>query len=74
MNYAVVEQGAVTNIIWLHPANAAEFPNAFYAGDRPVAIGDSYSDGTFYRDGAEVLTYEEQLEADLAAIEEALGV
>ena len=49
--------------------------------DRPVAIGDTYSDGKFYRDGVEILTpLEEALktnaeyEAALSEIETALGV
>ena len=42
-------------------------------GDRPVGIGDSYVDGVFTRGGVPVLTHTEQLEADLAAIEEALN-
>ena len=28
MNYALIENGVVTNLIWLYPANAAEFPGA----------------------------------------------
>ena len=73
MNYAVIEDGLVRNVIWLNAINAADFPNAVYTGDRPVAAGDSYTEGRFYREGLEVLTYTEQLEADLAAIEEALN-
>lgn len=77
MNYAVVENGLVTNLIWLNPSNADEFPNAVHLGDRPVGIGDSYVDGHFYRDGAEVLTTAEELalaEAALLEIEEAMGI
>ena len=54
MNYALVENGVVANIIWLYPGNAAEFPNAVPLGDRPVMIGDGYADGVFTRDGAAV--------------------
>ena len=56
MNYALIENGIVTNIIWLYETNADEFPNAVKLGDRPVGIGDTYTDGKFYRDGNEVLT------------------
>ena len=42
MNYAVVENGTVTNNIWLYPANASDFPSAVPCGDLPVAIGDTY--------------------------------
>lgn len=73
MNYALIENRIVTNLIWLYEGNAHEFPNAVPTGDRPVGIGDSYVDGVFTRGGVPVLTYVEQLEADLAAIEEALN-
>jgi len=72
MNYALIESGVVVNIIYLHPQNASEFP-AIPMGDVPVAIGDTYSDGAFYRDGVKVLTATEQAVADvLAEIERAL--
>jgi hypothetical protein len=74
MNYALIENGVVTNIIWLNPKNANEFLNAVGVGDRPAAIGDVYTDGVFYRDGERVLTAVEQAVADvLAEIEEALN-
>lgn len=74
MNYALIENRIVTNLIWLYEGNAHEFPNAVPTGDRPVAIGDAYADGAFYRDGERVLTAVEQAVADvLAEIEEALG-
>mgnify|MGYP001239134309 CR=1 FL=1 len=73
MNYALIENGIVTNLIWLHPGNAADFPNAVPLGDVPAAIGDTYADGVFYRDGVKVLTAVEQAVADvLAEIERAL--
>ena len=77
MNYALIENGIVTNLIWLSARNAAEFPNAVQLDDRPVAIGDAYADGTFYRDGEEVLTYAEilaQENADMQAALTLLGV
>lgn len=74
MRYALIENGAVANIIWLYPGNAAEFPSAVALEERPVAVGDAYQNGAFTRDGEPVLTREEQLEADLTAIEEALGL
>lgn len=54
--YALVEDGIVTNIISLDSRNASDFPNAIKTADRPVAIGDTYTGGKFYRDGNEVLT------------------
>lgn len=56
MNYALIENGMVINIITLGPDNANEFPNAVRFTDMAVQIGDSYSDGKFYRDGELVLT------------------
>ena len=52
MNYAIIKDGIVTNIIWLHPTT--EFPNAVPYDDLPVQIGDTYQDGKFYHDGEEV--------------------
>ena len=73
MNYAWIEDGFVTNVIWLYPGNASEFPNAVPMNDVPAAIGDSYSDGVFYRDGEKVLTEADQarLEAEKALKETA---
>lgn len=61
MNYAVVENGIVTNIIWLNPANAYEFPNAVPIGDVPVAIGDTFDGENFYRNGERVVSLSEKL-------------
>lgn len=55
-NYALVENGIVTNVIWLAANNAPEFPNAIDLGDLPVTIGDTYVDGKFYRNSKEVKT------------------
>lgn len=72
MNYALVENGVVTNIIWLYETNADEFPGAVKLGERQVEIGDTYEDGRFYRDGAEVLTAEEAAVQAAALYAEAL--
>ena len=72
MNYALIENGVVTNVIWLYPDNEAAFPNAIRIDEgRPVAIGDTYVEGRFYRDGAEVLTPDEAtiLELDSALLD-----
>jgi len=48
MIYAIIENGLVTNLV------VGPLPNALsgiYIGEYPVAIGDSYLDGVFYRDG-----------------------
>lgn len=63
MRYATIENGAVTNVIALRETNAGEFPDAVALHDRPVGIGDTYSDGRFYRDGEELLTAAEEIAA-----------
>lgn len=84
---AVVNDGIVSNIIWCAD-NTPETGTWVNCDDRPVAIGDTYADGKFYRDGTEVLTPLEdaqaqveslsaqnaEYEATLAEIEAALGV
>lgn len=66
-NYAIVENGIVTNIAWMAKENAPEFPNAVFLGELPVTMGDTYKDGKFYRNGTEVktplaLSYEDNAE------------
>lgn len=73
MRYAIVTGGAVTNVIALREINAGDFPGAVALHDRPVGIGDTYSEGKFYRDGAEVLTAHEEIEQYKAALQ-TLGV
>ena len=73
MRYAIVDNGAVTNIIALNDRNASDFPAAVKLGDRPVGIGDTYTDGKFYRDGVEVLTPMEQAQAEMTEYKAALN-
>ena len=73
MRYAIVTGGAVTNVIALRETNAGDFPGAVALHDRPVGIGDTYSDGKFWRDGKEVLTAQEEIEQYKAALQ-TLGV
>ena len=73
MRYAIVTDGIVTNVIALNDRNASDFPAAVKLGDRPVGIGDTYTDGKFYRDGKEVLTAQEEIVQYKAALE-TLGV
>lgn len=72
MRYAMVENGTVTNVIALQATAAGEFPSAVALQDRPVGIGDTYSEGKFYRDGEEVLTPAEEIAAMQAAAVTAL--
>lgn len=74
MNYALIENGVVTNIIWLYPGNAADFPNAVPMDDFPVGIGDTYTDGVFYRDGEKLLTPIEQAQTEQEDMQEALNI
>jgi hypothetical protein len=72
MNYAIVENGLVTNIIWLYEGNADEFSSAIPLGDRPVGIGDTYVDGVFSRDGVTVLTPLETAQATIGELDDAV--
>ena len=53
-NMAFVENGIVSNILWCSDQEP-ETDRLMEIGDRPVAIGDSYESGKFYRNGEEVL-------------------
>lgn len=72
MNYALVENGVVTNIIWLYSANAEDFPSAVPCGDVPAAIGDTYDGEHFYRAGERVLSPVEQARKDAEDMQAAL--
>ena len=52
-NFAIVENGVVTNLAWgMVYDMQADFPNAVQIGDLAVRVGDAYADGVFTRDGA----------------------
>ena len=77
---ALIENGTVANMLWCSDREP-ETDALIDTADRPVGIGDTYTDGKFYRDGAEILTpLDEALkqnaayEAALSEIEAALGV
>ena len=79
-NMAAITNGIVTNVIWCSDSEQ-ETDILKSPADRPVAIGDTYSDGKFYRDGVDILTPLEEAqkqiaeyEAALSEIETALGV
>lgn len=69
-NMAVIMDGIVSNMIWCSDTQP-ETSALKSPGDRPVGIGDTYVDGRFYRDGAEILTPLEEAERKLAALEAA---
>ncbi len=52
---ALIENGAVANMLWCSDSEP-ETATLVNPADRPVAIGDTYSGGKFYRDGVEILT------------------
>ena len=80
MTYALIENGAVSNIISADKRGADSLIAAglnLIQTDKPVAIGDDYTDGKFYRDGSEVLTPLEEallVQADMQETLEILGV
>lgn len=63
MNYALIDNGIVTNIIVLRDSDAYEFPNAVKLNDIPAGIGDTYNDeeNRFYRNGEPIYSLQEQL-------------
>lgn len=77
---AVLEENTVVNMIWCSDEEL-ETDTLKNPEGRPVGIGDTYENGKFYRDGAEILTPLEEAEkkngeyeAALWEIEVALGV
>ena len=72
MRYAVIEDGAVANVIILYPGGAKSFPGAVPCGDVPVAIGDTWDGQDFYREGARVLSPVEQARKDAEDMQAAL--
>ena len=59
MRYAIVENGIITNMIELKPSNAKDFPNAVYADEWSIQIGDTYNaeENSFYH-GEEIILRE----------------
>ena len=74
MNYALIENGVVTNLIWLYPANAAEFPGAVPLGGVPAAIGDAWDGECFCRNGERVLTPAQRAADDARDMRNALSL
>ena len=60
MNYAMIENGVVVNVI---VGPLPEGMEGVALNDRPVAIGDSYADSVFTRNGEPVLTPAERISA-----------
>jgi len=72
-DYAIIENGFVTNVI------VGPLPDGMEGiplNGRPVAIGDTYTDGVFLRNGEPVLTEAERisaLEQQIHALQERLN-
>ena len=65
--------GVVVNVEWWGDSTK-DTETLISVYDRPVAVGDSYDDGKFYRNGAEVLTPMEEAQAEIADMQNALSV
>ena len=72
-NMARIKDSIVINIEW-YSDFTPETDVLKDMGDRPVAIGDTYSDGNFYHDGERVLTVLEYTQKLLADAENALAI
>ena len=73
MNYAIVEDGIVTNIVVLYPMGAKDFPEAVPCGDVPVFVGYRDEGEHFYRAGKRVLTPLEQARKDIESTQANIG-
>lgn len=65
---AKIENGVVVNLEW-HNDNTPDTATLISSGERPVAIGDTYTEGFFYHDGEKVLSEKEQLQAQNAELQ-----
>ena len=73
-SYAMIENGIVVNVISLRRSQAHEFPGSVELGDIPAMIGDTYSDGIFYRHGEQVKSTAQLLEEARKDAEEAFAI
>ena len=71
-NMALLEQGAVINLLWCSDQEP-ESERLVDCGERPVCLGDSYTNGKFYRDGQAVLSEAESLRARNAQLLDAMA-
>lgn len=68
MKYALIEEGAVVNLISLHQTNESDFPNAVSCEGFPVQIGDTHDGTNFYRNGERLKTRREMIVEELSAL------
>ena len=66
---ARIENGVVTNVEW-YSDRSSEADTLKDIEDRLIEVGDTYSEGKFYRDGEEILTTADKLAAYEALINE----
>lgn len=74
MDYALIENGVVTNLIWLLPENADDFPGAVHYENVPVEIGDNYDGEYFYRNGERVVSVAEIAAQEMEDMRNALNL
>lgn len=69
---AVIDGGTVTNIVWCSDYTP-ETDTRKGPGGRAVGIGDTYSDGKWYRDGVEILTQLEQAQQNAKNLQDQMA-
>lgn len=71
-NMAFIENNVVTTILWCSDSEP-QTKTLVDVLDRPVAIGDTYDGGVFYRNGEPVLTALEQAHKTIEDMRNALN-
>lgn len=61
MNYALIADGIVVNVLYIRRSQAHEFPDCVPLNDIPARIGDTFADGIFYRNGVEIKSSAQKL-------------
>ena len=74
MRYAKINDGIVANILSLRKSQAHEFPDCVPLNDIPAGIGDTYSDGLFYRNGVEIKSITKQLSEAISDTETTFAI
>lgn len=72
MNYALIKDGVVINLIWLRQGNESDFPNAVACGDVHVNIGDTYDGQYFYCNGNRLFSPLEEAQNTIRELDTAL--